>query len=931
MSNTNPAISQWLNHLKSDIDIHQVAEQLGLQRDGSRGNYRAPNREDKHHSLSLHKQGQYGQGWKDHATGDGGSTIDLVLYAGAADSFMDAAKLLGDWFGLPMPVTPQGKPRQLTKIEFIAQKCRQQPEAANDYLISRGISTAVIEAAVKRRTIGYNDWTSPKLPAGQPGYGGPAAAFMVYSGNGECVAVDFRYFDADLNGGVKTQCQGEKDGFYWTSDPRRLAAARSVYIVESPINALSIETALAHYPGFACLAIRGVTNTRTIDWAFLRGKKAIIALDHADKYQEASGKRPGMAAAYELYDALTAADISARMVDMLDWEEGEDINDVLQAYGKDELQCRLKKLDQWLICGMPSVNGNNMEKGKGRRRVFLPSQDWNIYWRYRVMDDFMQYVDEFKDHYNDDTGETERSETLGDLCSFRLASLSRLSIQSHLSTINGTKDSQPETVYGISAQTPRGGVKLQREVINGDKIYNLDWWKSKFGMIWKPAQFTRMLTIMERSADLAAKDVVNFVGLAWRDGKLAALEGQDCFFVEPQKQCLYYNMSFPRGSNQDAQRVVQAYQATFKQNAAAIALVWALGCHLKAVLGFYPHFQMQAEKGSGKSKLLESLQGTLAFQVLSGQMLKTDHRRRASVSYTSHPVGWDEYSKLPKGVLTDIDGLLQSTYRFEFTRVGAALTPYLMCSPVLLAGEEVDVASLQSKICRSTLSVKKQGDIIDRDLPQFPVWQWLQYLSHVEPARIRDLHGQYLTWCQSNSRSGDGDATAKRIMENYAAIATAWAFLADFAGFPVEQGGFLDDLMVEMNQHLSDTDGTRLPWVWIMEIFLSELEAKRFDHPFCWDRINGKWALLTRPNYIMDHISSSNHLRDKFNALPIKTGRIFKQQLMASGVVIPGHEDVERMIGGRRTAHLTAISLDALEKLGLYATPWVPSVRDEVY
>ncbi|MEO4009202.1 hypothetical protein ACDT17_23155, partial [Chromobacterium piscinae] len=135
--------------------------------------------------------------------------------------------------------------------------------------------------------------------------------------------------------------------------------------------------------------------------------------------------------------------------------------------------------------------------------------------------------------------------------------------------------------------------------------------------------------------------------------------------------------------------MIQAYQDTFRDNAAAIVLVWGLGTHLKNLLGFYPHFQMQAEKGSGKSKLLESLQTTLAFQVLSGQMLKTDHRRRASVSFTSQPVGWDEFSKLPKTVLSDIDALLQSTYRFEFTRVGASLTPYLMCAPVLLAGEEV--------------------------------------------------------------------------------------------------------------------------------------------------------------------------------------------------------------------------------------------------
>ena len=108
MSSNNPAMTQWINTLKSDIDIHQVAERLGLQRDGSKGNYRAPGREDKHHSLSLHKQGQYGQGWKDHATGSGGTTIDLVLYAEAAEDFMSAARLLGGWFGLPAPITGQG-------------------------------------------------------------------------------------------------------------------------------------------------------------------------------------------------------------------------------------------------------------------------------------------------------------------------------------------------------------------------------------------------------------------------------------------------------------------------------------------------------------------------------------------------------------------------------------------------------------------------------------------------------------------------------------------------------------------------------------------------------------------------------------------------------------------------------------------------------
>ena len=67
MSSNNPAMTQWINTLKSDIDIHQVAERLGLQRDGSKGNYRAPGREDKHHSLSL--QLYFKRDWLRTATG----------------------------------------------------------------------------------------------------------------------------------------------------------------------------------------------------------------------------------------------------------------------------------------------------------------------------------------------------------------------------------------------------------------------------------------------------------------------------------------------------------------------------------------------------------------------------------------------------------------------------------------------------------------------------------------------------------------------------------------------------------------------------------------------------------------------------------------------------------------------------------------------
>lgn len=181
-----------------------------------------------------------------------------------------------------------------------------------------------------------------------------------------------------------------------------------------------------------------------------------------------------------------------------------------------------------------------------------------------------------------------------------------------------------------------------------------------------------------------------------------------------------------------------------------------------------------------------------------------------------------------------------------------------------------------------------------------------------------------LEYCQKRSRTTIEDATGRRMMENYAAVLLSWSLLCDFAGIDREQGDFAGDLIGEMNCHIAETNGVRLPWVWIMEILLSELESKRYDHPYAWGNAvnesgHSELALFLRPAHVMDHISTAPHLRSKFDSLPIKTGRVFKQQLMGSGVVI--EEDAERTIRGYRTAHLAAISIKRLEKIGLYASP----------
>src|SRR5690606_35715442 len=143
---------------------------------------------------------------------------------------------------------------------------------------------------------------------------------------------------------------------------------------------------------------------------------------HTDAVNDRTGQRPGLAAAWQLSELLTAQDISSMLVDMQEWEEGEDINDVLKRHGANELTRRLKVLEPWLIPGMP---GDLSERSKGTRRVFLPGHDFGVYWRYRVKEDFTQYVEKYKDN-PDEEGDQTRSEDLGDLCAFRVAGFSRL-------------------------------------------------------------------------------------------------------------------------------------------------------------------------------------------------------------------------------------------------------------------------------------------------------------------------------------------------------------------------------------------------------------------------------------------------------------------------------------------------------------------------
>ena len=899
-----------IKQLREEIDLIDLAQKLGLEQPGGKGNYRSPHHADTNPSLVINASTKGQHYWKDWSADVGGSCIDLVMYVEGLSDVRDAVIRLHELYSIDLDDRPAQRKQG---IDLWADNYVNQVEKAREYLNGRCITDEVIDRCAKRGTIGYTDYVNPKYPAGDKFHGGPAPAFIVRGVDDDGVrGIDYRYIDPELNGGLKTKSQGEKVGSPYIPDRISLKNAEIVYIVESPINALSIES--CKIAKRSAIATRG-TARMSIDWHFLAGKLAICCMDN-DKPIEAGpkkGERPGATAAWRIHEELTALNIPCLFVDQDDesWSEINDINDFLVEKGIVETKIALKRFETWLVPGLPGYEAE-ATRAVGKRRVYLPTHDYTKYWMYRVKLDFTMSVKLVKN--TDADGNENSHKEFEDLCGFRIACISRITIASATAAMSGEKDNSPHTIFSASVQTPRHGNTLLRKVFTDEQLHNPDQWK-KLGPIFKPAQFSRMLNLLERTTHIGAREAVNFVGLAWKNGRPIVNEGSDTYFTEPDKQCPYSKLSFPSGPVYEAKKILTAYQDTFKHNAAAQLAVWGLGSHLKAFLGFWPHLNMQADKGSGKSTLIKRLERSIGFTMFSAQSLQTEFRLLTSVSHTSHPVGWEEISTRRQDVIDKAVAMLQESYQHTITRRGSDMTEYLMCAPVLLAGEDVPVDGLTGKLVR--VELKEKGTLLSETLPVFPVRQWLEYLASLTKQTVLERYETALVRCQSLSSVDNSDAGGQRMVGNYAAVLTAWALLCDFSNLPDTAGGFTGDLIAQMNGHIMETKPKREPWVWILEIIFGQMDAGLFMFP--WkveqDSATKEIFIYLRCTHLMQYLSSTSSLKEKFNALTIKSPQVLKKQLNKAGVIVA--DDKERTILTRRVAHMQVLSLTVLKGYGL--------------
>lgn len=888
-----------IEELCQRIDLHDLADRLGLERPGGRGNYRSPHHEDTTPSLSIYERDGR-QRWRDHSTDCGGDAVDLVRHVLGLGT-QGALRWLRDNYGLPIP-EPRVDPPPQTLAEHVAARCLAQADRAMDYLTThRGIDEAVVRRAISARTLGFNTWTSNKVEAGKPGHGGPGVAFITRTRNpGRIVGVDIRYLNPEINGGVKLRrLPGDNSTDPWYLDLQLLTTAHTVVITESAINAMSVES--SGLPGLSGLAVRSIANVTRIDWRWLRGRRVLIGFDNDEP--DRRNRRAGPEAAWALHERLTAHNIAAHLLDQREWT-CNDLNELLVRDGRETLCAALERLESWAIPGVPGDGS-----GRGRRRVFLPSHDFHVYWRFRVREDFTSYIRETRE--ND---EGERQEETVDLCGFRIAGISKIRVAGHHTTLSGEIDRDPVTLFSVTTQNSFLNQGLTREVCTYRDLNDLNFWQG-CGAIWQRGPFMRLLSILGRATDIGAREVVNYVGLAWRGGKLVVNEGADCYFTDPAKQCPYHKLSFPSGPVETAATVIRAYHRTFSHNAALRILVWSLGGHLKALTGFWPHLTLQAAKGAGKSTLVTALCRTIGMTLFSGQSLQTEFRLVTSLSHTSHPVAWDELSARKQDVIEKTVSILQEAYQWTINKRTTEMTEYLISAPVLLMGEDVPVKNLLGKVVQAQLVQK--GELLPADLPVFPVREWLEFLAGLTRERMRDLLGRCEARLQAACMATTRDGGAARMVRNYAAVLACWELLCEFAGVEDAEFGLTRDLITEMNTHIQETSAEREPWVWITEILLAEIASGAYRHPFLYrTEGDGRDTLLIRTNHVIHHLRSSTGLREAWNGMSVKSDRVYKRQLKDAGVL--HRERVDASINGARECHLVALDLGKLEEYGLH-------------
>lgn len=114
------------------------------------------------------------------------------------------------------------------------------------------------------------------------------------------------------------------------------------------------------------------------------------------------------------------------------------------------------------------------------------------------------------------------------------------------------------------------------------------------------------------------------------------------------------------------------------------------------------------------------------------------------------------------------------------------------------------------------------------------------------------------------------------------------------------------------------------PLTLLMQKLADDIAAGEFLHPFKFDTEDGSNVLCVRLSNVMQHLTRSTWMLERWDTMPIKTSCLLRRQLKTAGALLLDVSGMplmfERTLGGKREAHLYAISLSALAAIGVDAS-----------
>lgn len=318
-------------------------------------------------------------------------------------------------------------------------------------------------------------------------------------------------------------------------------------------------------------------------------------------------------------------------------------------------------------------------------------------------------------------------------------------------------------LFEVTASTRQSGQK--RAFFTFESYHNADKWKT-LGAVHNEAAF-RFYTSNAKETCEQTEEVVPIVGLVRVPG------AKERYTLRGGPEVAQFNKAYtfpinnpyehadwtgewggtpdPHEAIAHGRAVLQAFRGMFRRSIGGLVVYWLAGNLLKIFTRSYPHLQIVAQRGSGKSTMLKLLADTFGLVQPGLDTWATPFRMLGVLSNHALPVLVDEVSRIDKVRRAELLAKLNLAFDSGQSTLPYGQSQYPLCfaASVMTVGQDtMSDPALESKQLSVTLN-EDDKSAMPKGIPRWP-WR---------------LWGQHLCDAMSRDAAAAGLNTAKELIE----------------------------------------------------------------------------------------------------------------------------------------------------------------------